>query len=133
MKTMSYVPKYILKRMLPKNCVKKVDNGINIEFLNVISPITIEEIPDNALDYLEVNIDGNAVDAAVKEKIEIGFEEEKATIENLKDFIGRTIPVGGKLNIFIPVTDLNSGEEHEFDITIKSDNPFNIKVKRTVQ
>jgi len=130
---MSYIPKYILKRMLPKDCVKSTDEGLKIQMINVISPITIEEIPDNVLDYLEVVIDGNPVGNDVKEKIEVGFEGEKATFGTLKNYIGRTIPVGGTLDIFIPVKGLKSGEEHEFDITIKSDNPFNIKVKRTIQ
>jgi hypothetical protein len=48
---MSYIPKYILKRMLPADCVKSIEDGIEITFLNVLSPITIEQIPNNVLDY----------------------------------------------------------------------------------
>ncbi|MHA1871100.1 MAG: hypothetical protein ACTSXF_09130 [Promethearchaeota archaeon] len=130
---MSYVPKYILKRMLPKDCVKKTDDGVVITFLNVISPITIEEIPDNPLDYIEFKIDGKELGKDLIGKVEISYEDKKVTINNIKDFIGETLPVGGKLNIFLPFKDLNSGEEHEFDILIKTDNPFHVTVKRTVQ
>ena len=127
---MSYIPKYILKRMLPKDCVKAIEGGIEISLLNVISPITIEEIPDNAVEYLDVIIDGNAVGTDVKEKLEIDVEGETVTLANLKNFVGRTLPVGGKMIVKIPLSGLNSGEEHEFNITIKTDNPFNIKAKR---
>lgn len=129
---MSYIPKYILKRMLPKDCVKSVEGGIEITFLNVISPITIEEIPDNALDYLVVSIDGEEISDDAKKGIEIEMDGETATVDNLKEYIGRTIPVGGKLQINVPV-EVPAGEKHDFDITIKTDNPFNIKVSRKVQ
>lgn len=129
---MSYIPKYILKRMLPKDCVKATDDGIEITFLNVISPITIEEIPDDAIDYLVVSVDGNEITDDQKNGIQIEMDGELATIDNIKNYIGRTIPVGGKLKINVPVK-LAAGEKHDFDITIKTDNPFNIKVSRKVQ
>ncbi|MBD3350778.1 MAG: hypothetical protein GF364_04745 [Candidatus Lokiarchaeota archaeon] len=130
---MSYIPKYILKRMLPKDCIKAVDDGVEITFLNVISPIAIEEIPDNPLDYIEFIVDGKAIPDDVVKNVKISMDDEVATIDNLKQYIGRTIPVGGKLIINLPLADVSAGEEHEFDITLKTDNPFNIKVKRKIQ
>jgi hypothetical protein len=129
---MSYVPKYILKRMLPTDCVKSVGTGIEITFINVLSPITIEQIPDNVLDFLEFKINGKEVANDVKSKIKIAMENEVATIENMRTYIGRTIPVGGKLVINIPLP-LEKGIEYDFEITIKTEHPFNIKVQRVVQ
>jgi hypothetical protein len=129
---MSYVPKYILKRMLPPDCIKSVSGGIEITFLNVLSPISIEQIPDNALDYLEFKIDGKEVKGDVKSKIKITMDKEVATISNMKNYIGRTIPVGGKLGINIPQP-LEKGKEYDFEIIIKTEHPFNVKVQRVVQ
>lgn len=129
---MSYIPKYILKRMLPADCVKSVGDGIEITFLNVLSPITIEQIPDNVLDYLELKIDGKEIGNDVKSKIKISMDNEIATIDNIKNYIGRTIPVGGKLGINVPLA-LEKGKEYDFEITIKTEHPFSIKAQRTVQ
>ncbi|MHA1338508.1 MAG: hypothetical protein ACTSRZ_01235 [Promethearchaeota archaeon] len=131
---MSYIPKYILKRMLPKDCVKSVaGGGIEITMINVISPIAIEEVPDNVLDYVEIKIDGKEISKDKLAKTTISFEDEIYTLENAKDALGKTIPVGGTLKINVPDLGLNAGEEHEFEVTIKTDNPINIKVSRTIQ
>ena len=129
---MSYIPKYILKRMLPADCVKSIGDEIEITFLNVLSPITIEQIPENVLDYLELKIDGKEIGNDVKSKIKISMDNEVATIDNIKNYIGRTIPVGGKLGIKVPLA-LEKGKEYDFEITIKTEHPFSIKVQRTVQ
>ncbi|MBD3352279.1 MAG: hypothetical protein GF364_12400 [Candidatus Lokiarchaeota archaeon] len=131
---MSYIPKYILKRMLPKDCVKSVEGGgIEIQMVNVISPITIDEVPDNLLDYVEVKLDGKDLPDETLNKIEISFEGEVYQLDNAKDALGKTIPVGGKLNLKVPDLGLAAGEEHEVEVTIKTNNPINIKVKRTIQ
>jgi len=131
---MSYIPKYILKRMFPNDCCKSVENGgVEISMVNVISPISIDEVPDNVLDYIEVKIDGNEVSKDKIAKAKILFEDEEYNLANAKNALGKTIPVGGTLKIIVPDLGLNAGEEHEFEITIKTNNPINIKVARTIQ
>ncbi|MHA1820680.1 MAG: hypothetical protein ACTSU2_05830 [Promethearchaeota archaeon] len=129
---MSYIPKYILKRMFPKDCVKKVDNGVEIKMINVISPLSIDEgIPDDPWNYIDAIIDGKPLDEDKKKKITLKFEGKEYVVEKAKEFEGVVIPVGGSVIIFIPI-ELSQGEEHDFDITIKTDNPFHIKIKRAV-
>jgi hypothetical protein len=130
---MSYIPKYILKRMFPKDCVKEIEGGVEINMINVISPLSIDDgIPDDAENHIDFILDGNVIDAELKKKITFTIEDKTYTVANAKEFEGVVIPVGGSIKIFLPV-DCKSGEEHEFDITIQTDNPFHIKVKRTVQ
>jgi hypothetical protein len=50
-----------------------------------------------------VKIDGKEIGNDVKSKIKISMDNEVATIDNIKNYIGRTIPVGGKLGIYVPL------------------------------
>lgn len=130
---MSYIPKYILKRMLPKDCVKAVgDGGVEITMVNVISPISIDEVPENVLDYVEVKIDDEPLPKDKMANIEIKFDDDVYTLNNAQDALGKTIPVGGKLTITVPEVGLKAGDKHKVDVTIKTDNPINIGVERKV-
>jgi hypothetical protein len=129
---MSYIPKYILKRMLPKDCVKAVDGGAEINLVNVISPISIDELPENVIDYLEVKIDGVAISDDQKKGIKLSFGGKTFEMASIGDLVGETIPVGEKAVLYCPC-DVKAGEEREIDVTIKTDNPMNIKVKRIIQ
>jgi hypothetical protein len=129
---MSYIPKYILKRMLPADCCKAVAGGVEITMVNVISPISIDEVPDNVLDYVDVKVDGKALDTATKSKVAIEFEGQKYTLGNAKAVAGKTIPVGGTLKVFAPVSGLKKGETHKVEVIIKLDNPIQIEVERTL-
>ena len=129
---MSYIPKYIVKRMLPKNCISATETGLKIAMVNVISPISIDEIPDDFLSYIDVKVNGESVGQDVLKGLKITSEDLTITVDNVQDALGKTIPVGGHLNVEVPYK-VESGKEYEFEIEIKSDNPINIKVKRTVQ
>ncbi|HME56189.1 MAG TPA: hypothetical protein VKM55_28560 [Candidatus Lokiarchaeia archaeon] len=128
---MSYIPKYILKRMFPDDSFKKVENGIEVTMINVLSPLSVDEVPDDVMNYLEASIDGTPVADEDKEKIEITTGGNTYTIANAKEFAGVVIPVGGTIKVFIPC-DLEEGSEHEFGINIKTEHPFLLNVKRTI-
>lgn len=131
---MSFIPKYILKRMLPENCVRGVENGgIEISMVNVISPLTIDEVPDNVLDYVEAKIDGKLVPKDIIAKIKLEFEGQVFTLSNAKTALGKTLPVGGSLKITVPDLGLKVGEEHEINVIIKTNNPIDIKASRVIQ
>ena len=130
---MSYIPKYILKRMCPKDAVTKNEDGtITLSLVNVISPIAIEEIPDDDLmDYLEVKIDGEAVDKEALRQMTVDFQGNTYKIEDIKTLVGTTIPVGEKLAFTIPI-DVEKGKQYEVEVLVKLDNPINVTLKRTV-
>src|SRR6056297_252637 len=129
---MSYIPKYILKRMIPKDAIKLDGDDVVINVTNVISPISIDEIPEDVLNYLEVKVDGDVVLSGAKPDLADGlkliWEDKTFTLDNIQDAVGETLPVGGKMKIVFPnAIGLASGEEHEVEVTIKTDNPINIK------
>ena len=132
---MSYIPKYILKRMVPKDAVKKVENGIEIHMVNVISPLSIDDgIPDDAENHVNFKVNGEDLSPELKKQITFTLEGgDSYSIENAKEFEGVVIPVGGKLVISAPVTNVEAGETHEFEVVIHTDNPFQVKIKREVQ
>ena len=130
---MSYIPKYILKRMFPKDCIKTVEGGAEINMINVISPLSIDDgIPENAENHIGFILDGKVIGPELKKKITFTIGDKTFSVANAKEFEGVVIPVGGAIKIFLP-TDVKTGEEHEFDITIQTDTPFHIKVKRIIQ
>jgi hypothetical protein len=121
--------------MVPADAVKAVPGGFELHVLNVISPLSIDEIPDDYmkyLDHLDVQIDGKPIPDAEKAQITIEVDGVKYGQANLKDAIGKTIPVGGKLIIFVPNTWMKAGEEHEIKILVKLDNPIDVSIVRTV-
>lgn len=129
---MSYIPKYIVKRMVPNDAVKATPDGIEIQFVNVISPIGIETFPEgDLLGFLEVKMDGKALSDDEKKLIKINFQNKIITVDNIRTMAGTTIAVGEKLGIQLPFK-ASPGEEHEIDVLIKLDHPFNLQVKRTI-
>lgn len=129
---MSFIPKYILKRMFPDGCAKIVPNGVEITMVNVISPLGIDDgVPESAENHIDVVIDGKPLDTESKKKITLTLEGKTYSVSKAKEFQGVIIPVGGTVKVFLPVQ-LEAGKEHDFDITIKTDNPFHIKVAKIV-
>jgi hypothetical protein len=131
MKNMSYIPKYILKRMLPKDCVTLEGDLIKVAMTNVISPISIDEIPDDVLNYLELKVDDKVVEDL--SGLKILWEDKEFTLANIADAVGETLPVGGKMTLVLPNSvGVAKGEKHDIEVIIKADNPINIKVSREV-
>jgi hypothetical protein len=118
--------------MLPEDCVKATTDGFKLTMTNVISPLTVDEIPPNAIDYLEFKVNDAEVSAAVKKGIKITAGDKTVGLNNIQDALGVTIPVGGILSIAVPFK-VTKGQKYKFTVTIKANNPINIEVERTVQ
>ena len=134
---MSYIPKYILKRLIPDNAVKLDGQDLKIQMVNVIQPIPIEEVPEDLLKFIEVKIDNEVVIDAQKkdaaEQMKIQWQDKVFTLKNVKEAQGLTLPVGGTLTIILPNTKgLKVGEMHKFSVLIKADNPINVEFDRKV-
>nr|MDO8116842.1 hypothetical protein [Candidatus Sigynarchaeota archaeon] len=115
---MSYIPKYILKRMVPKNSFFTVDkNGdgkgdaIGFYIVNVLSPLAIpSDIPSDPKELAKlagvddlnklITVTLNGVDIGFDfKKLELRYENKSARLDNLAAAAGITIPVGGKVVI----------------------------------
>lgn len=118
--------------MIPQDAVKAVDGGIELTIVNVISPISIDEIPDNVLDYLGAKIDGTEVSKDVLKGLKLSSGDKTFSLANVKEMVGITVPVGATIKIFLPLTTIKKGETHNIEVTIKTNNPINIAAERTV-
>ncbi|HME53854.1 MAG TPA: hypothetical protein VKM55_16625 [Candidatus Lokiarchaeia archaeon] len=128
----SFIPKYIMKRMFPSDCVKKVEGGIELTMVNVISPITAKDLPENVSDFISVKVDGNEIPSEVIQSLVVTANENKYDTSNLKDLNGQTLPIGGSLTFFVPYEGVEAGEEHELALDIK-ETKFQFTFSRVVQ
>ncbi len=124
---MSYIPKYILKRIFPTDCVKLKDDGIEFTFQNIMAPMTVEKIPEGEayLARYSLKVDGVEVPMELMKKAKVTVNGKEYASTNIKEMEGQVIPVGGKIVIFAPVTEFNGkkldkGSEHELYMIIKS-------------
>jgi len=138
---MSYIPRYILKRMIPPNSFFTVDkdgdgmaDSIGFYIVNILNPITIlDGLPTDLTElakfigisdfntFMTVTIDGIDIGFDI-EKVELIIEDKSTKIANLADLAGITIPLGGKIIIIYdyPEKDYPAGfeiiGEHELEI-----------------
>ncbi len=122
---MSYIPKYIIKRMFPSDCIKLKGNGVEITYNNIIAPMQVEKIPASEayLARFTNKIDGTVVPMDVMKKAKITVNGKVYASTNIKAMEGQVIPAGGTILIFVPVTEfagkkVSKGEEHEFHVVI---------------
>ncbi|MBN2153446.1 MAG: hypothetical protein JW839_18470 [Candidatus Lokiarchaeota archaeon] len=129
---MSYIPKYIMKRMFPEDSFKAVEGGLEVTMVNVISPLSVDEVPDDVENYLEATVNGTKLTDEEKKKIKIITSQKTYMLSNAKEFAGVVIPVGDKLKVFLPGK-FEVGSEPEISILIKTEHPFELGgIKRKV-
>ncbi len=129
---MSYIPKYILKRMIPEDSFFNTTKGkaakpthFGFYIVNVISPLSIPaEIPsdpkelaklagvDDLSKLINLSVDGKEMKFDI-EKLSLKYEDKIVTLKNLKDAAGVTLPVGGKLFIMYEYPGGLTEGEHE--------------------
>ncbi len=115
--------------MVPDDAVKNTAKGWEIEVTNVISPLTVDQIPDNVMDLFSFKVDDKDMD---KTKMSLRYEDKVVSMKNPKDALGATIPVGGKIYIVAEDKPLPAGM-HKFEINVQIDNPINISIEREVK
>ena len=158
---MSYIPKYIIKRMFPrKKCLSMVeyegDEWVKLMMVNVISPIEVPEgeidlggidLPNKVGEYIDIKVNDINVEATKEillNDVILVTDGEVHTWESIFEdgsAGGKTVPVGGKIELLIKksafpdeVKDLmEAGEEVEVSVHTTIDNPMDITVKAIVQ
>ena len=108
---MSYIPKYIIKRIIPADALKNVDmdgkgkaDGFALKYVNVLAPMQIEKNFDvedlkKQLFDAELKVDGTSLDVKKGAIFVLG---KKITITNIADLGGLSLPVGGHMFIYFP-------------------------------
>jgi hypothetical protein len=158
---MSYIPKYIIKRMFPKEeCLQVVKKDgiefIQVQMINVISPMTVPEgkidlggvkLPEDIGKYVKITVDGincpvngdNLTNDVML--FEQGNMHTWKSIFEQSSASGKTIPVGGKLTLLIRKSifpadvqaKMKADAEVEVSVEVSIDNPVNISVKATLK
>lgn len=126
---MSYVPKYIMKRLVPQDAVKLVEGGVEIDVVNVISPIPADQIPGDPADIIDVKINGTALTKEEKSKVSITIDGNKIMFPDFTQ--AGTVPVGAKLVFFFPTSNYKKGEEVTVALSVSIVN-VNIEFTRTI-
>lgn len=132
-----FIPKYVLKRMVPMDAVKLIDNILSVEIINVFTPIPFSLIPGDIAEILEIHWNGKLMfDASHKElydKVTIIWNEKQYPLHRIKDVADGTLAVGDKFCITMPnVVGVKIGETHKIGLKIKIDPPINIEIERTL-
>ncbi|MFX0103574.1 MAG: hypothetical protein ACFFCS_28690 [Candidatus Hodarchaeota archaeon] len=131
---MSFIPKYILKRMCPKDCARAVEGGTELTLINVISPLSIDEMPDDLENHFEVHVDGEPLSKDILEKCRITVNDKEYTLKNAKEFEKELIPVGGIVKAFAPLTHLKPGEEHSVRLKLSlMGADIDVEITRVIQ
>ncbi|MFX0098838.1 MAG: hypothetical protein ACFFCS_04595 [Candidatus Hodarchaeota archaeon] len=125
---MSYIPKYILKRMIPKDAVSNTDYGWVVKLTNVISPLSVDEIPDNVASLFTISVDDNELDV---NNLALAYEDKEVTMENPSAALGVTVPVGGVIEIRYKGDKLSAGK-HSFKLEIQASGGMGIEFEREV-
>ena len=118
--------------MFPLDCVKRVEGGIELTMVNVISPIAAKELPDDVSEFISTKIDGNEIPSEVFRGLVVTINGNKYDSSNLKELNGQVLPVGGTMTFFIPYEGIEAGEEHELALDIK-ETKFQFTFSRVVQ
>ncbi len=125
---MSYVPKYVLKRLFPEDAFKEVAGGVELLLKNILTTIPVDQIPGNPLDLIDIKINGVALTTDEKAKISIDFEGNKFMLGNIQT--AGPIPVGAELKFFFP-SSMKKGDAAKLEITVDLVN-VHIEVERTI-
>ncbi|GAB4306994.1 MAG: hypothetical protein Kow0069_04160 [Promethearchaeota archaeon] len=116
--------------MVPADAVKATDDGFVIEVTNVISPLTVDEIPENInlAEMVTFKVDDEELDP---NDFVLRFEDVEVSLQNPQAALGVTVPVGGKLMIIYKGgAKWEKGTTHTFELNVQLDNPISIKLER---
>ncbi len=113
---MSYVPKYILKRMIPEDALKKVGNNVELKMINLITTIPISQAPGDIVDLLEVKVNGTDLTRDEKLKMGIKWGDKNFTLANIRD--AGDIPVNAELVFSVPYANAVVGQEAKIEISV---------------
>lgn len=130
---MSYVPKYILKRMVPNDAIKLNGEKIEVKFINVLSPIQIKTLPPNYLDLIHLSVDGKPLDKEILKKVVFEADGKEISLENPFAANNFLITLGMVLTIKIPNIGLKKGETHTFGVKIAEYQKLTFDFERTIQ
>lgn len=126
---MSYVPKYVLKRMVPEDAMKKVPGGGELTLINMVANVPVDQIPGDPADIIGIKLNDKELTKDEISKIEVYVDDKKYMFNDLKD--AGSIAVNTKLKFFMPGAEFNVGDELTITIDVAMVD-VHIDITRTV-
>lgn len=135
---MSFIPKYIAKRLIPADAVKIENDKVKVKFVNVLAAISTEKSPKNTKDFIEVKIDGQTLFSKTQQNLESGVllehKGKKYALNEIQQIGNGIIAAGDILNIFVPnVKNYKPGETHRIEFDLHIGKGFHLDVERIIQ
>ncbi len=110
---MSYIPKYIVKRLIPEDAVKKTADGISISIVNIVSAIPAGQIPGDPVEFINIKVNGIEITPEEKQNVGLLVEDAQYTLPTLRD--AGDIPIGAKCTFTFPSDQYQVGDEITVD------------------
>ena len=134
---MTYVPKYVLKRLIPPDSVKLEGAVLKVKVVNILMPLPLSEIPGNFLDILSVKLDGevvlNRTMPDLYNKASIIHNNTTYALKDIKTINGGVMPVGDEFTIVFPnFRNFKVGETHKIEFNIDIASGVSIEFERTI-
>ena len=127
---MSYIPKYIVKRLVPEDAIKKTEDGISISIVNIVSAIPAGQIPGDPVEFINIKVNGTELTAEEKQNVALVIDDVPYTLPTLRD--AGDIPIGAKCTFSFPTAQYNVGEEITIDFEVPIVNVV-VNFTRTIQ
>jgi hypothetical protein len=116
MDKMSYLPKYVMKRMVPENALKQVSGGVEITIVNQVATLPVDAIPGNPASFFTVKLNGKQLPHSDMEKIIITVDGKPYTLPKIQE--ATEIPTGATLKFFFPLKGAKAGEDLKIELHV---------------
>ncbi len=100
------IAQFMVDRMFSKKCLQlQKDNLLKIEFINVIGPIHVDQVPSNLWDHILIQIDDCQIPCEEKPLEQITatllWEKKEFHFSNPESLKGITFPVGAHIFLIV--------------------------------
>jgi hypothetical protein len=121
---MTAFPKYIIKRLIPEDAVKLVNDEIHVTIVNVLATIPFDKVPADFVTSAVIKVDGVIAATGDKPeliaKIKLIVKGKTYPITKIKDIEGGELPPGETMTLVLPnIKNFKKGEMHSFEATIQ--------------
>ncbi len=114
----------MIKRLVPEDAVKLVDNEIQVSIVNVLATIPFDRMPENFIKSIVVKVDNEVVASADKpdlvSKTKLIVRGKAYPLDKIKGIEIGELPPGETMVVAIPnVNNYKKGETHSFEVTMQ--------------
>lgn len=113
---MSYIPRYVMKRMVAEDALKQVPGGVELSIVNQVATLPVDAIPGNPATFFTVKLNGKQLPPADMERIVITVDDTAYPLPKIQE--ATEIPTGAALKFFFPLEGVKMGEELKIELHV---------------